>query len=85
LAGYLVKNPGVKVQFFGHTDDQGSDQYNLRLSRNRAQTAAGYLASIGIARQRMEVFGYGETKPLVPETTEVARAVNRRVEIRFIK
>jgi OmpA-OmpF porin, OOP family len=85
VAEYLVKNPALKVQFFGHTDDRGGHQYNLRLSRNRARTAADYIQTLGIQPGRIEVFGYGKQKPLATETTEQARALNRRVEIRFIR
>lgn len=85
VAEYLIKNPKARVQFFGHTDDQGSDAYNLKLSQNRAKSAAGYLSTLGIKPERIEVFGYGETKPLRADISEDARAVNRRVEIRFIK
>lgn len=85
VADVLIMNPKLKVQFFGHTDDQGSDQYNLRLSHNRAKTAGSYLQTLGISRNRIEVFGYGKQKPLIPETTDQARSVNRRVEIRFIR
>lgn len=85
VAAYLIKNPKTRVQFFGHTDDQGSDVYNLKLSENRAKSAAGFLSTLGIRSDRMEVFSYGETKPLIKEVSEVARIVNRRVEIRFIK
>lgn len=84
VAIYLTQNPKVRVQLFGHTDDQGSDQYNLRLSQNRAKTAAGYLETLGIRSDRIEVLGYGKRKPLIDEATEEARAINRRVEVRFI-
>jgi outer membrane protein OmpA-like peptidoglycan-associated protein len=85
VAAYLIKNPKVKVQFFGHTDDLGSDQYNLRLSHNRAKSAAGYLQTLGIKQERIEIIGYGKRKPLIDEATEDARAINRRVEVRFIR
>lgn len=85
VAELLLINPKLKVQLFGHTDDLGSEQYNLRLSRNRATSAAGYIETLGINRSRIEVFGYGKQKPLITETTEQARSINRRVEIRFIR
>jgi OmpA-OmpF porin, OOP family len=83
LAEYLLKNPELTVQLAGHTDDQGSEKYNNTLSRNRARTVAQYLGLQGIAESRIEVSGYGETRPLIAETNEEARKVNRRVEIRF--
>lgn len=85
VASYLMENPKVNVQFFGHTDDQGGDQYNLKLSYNRAKSAAGFLKTLGIKPDRIEVIGYGKRKPLIEEANEEARAINRRVEVRFIK
>jgi outer membrane protein OmpA-like peptidoglycan-associated protein len=85
VADYLYKYPKVNVQISGHTDDQGSADYNLKLSRNRAKNAGAYLESLGINKSRIETFGYGKTRPLVESTTEEARAVNRRVEIRFVQ
>lgn len=85
VAEYLVQHPKAKVQFFGHTDDQGTDGYNLKLSTNRAKSAAGYLTTLGINPNRIEVFGYGEAKPIVKDSSDESRAINRRVEIRFIK
>jgi OmpA-OmpF porin, OOP family len=85
VADFLISNPALKIQFFGHTDDQGGDKYNLRLSRNRAKSAAGYLETLGIQRNRIEFFGYGKQKPLLAETTEHDRSVKRRVDIRFIR
>jgi outer membrane protein OmpA-like peptidoglycan-associated protein len=82
---YLKRFPKVHVQLSGHTDDQGNEAYNLRLSRSRAQSAAAYLVASGITSSRVETFGYGESKPLVNDISEQARSVNRRVEIRFFE
>ena len=85
LATFLRRNPKLKVQLFGHTDDQGSDSYNLRLSRNRASTVALYLTQAGVDKSRVESVGFGESRPLKEGTSEKSREINRRVEIRFIK
>lgn len=85
VAEYLLKHPKVMVQLSGHTDDRGNDDYNQRLSLNRAKSAGRYLETMGIDAKRIEIFGYGKSKPLVNESTEEARAVNRRVEVRFIQ
>jgi outer membrane protein OmpA-like peptidoglycan-associated protein len=85
VADFLLKNPNVIVQLFGHTDDQGSENYNLKLSRDRAKNAGAYLISVGIDPGRIEVFGYGKSKPLIKSTSEEARSINRRVEVKFIR
>jgi outer membrane protein OmpA-like peptidoglycan-associated protein len=85
IVAYMRKNPKARVQLFGHTDDQGGEKYNLKLSDNRAKSAAGYLVKVGIAQDRIETFGYGKSKPLMDDTSPEARAINRRVELRFIR
>jgi outer membrane protein OmpA-like peptidoglycan-associated protein len=85
VAAFLFRNPKVKVHLAGHTDDRGVDTYNLKLSENRAKNAAAYIAKLGIDLGRIEVSGYGESRPLVEGKTENARMINRRVEIRFFK
>jgi OOP family OmpA-OmpF porin len=85
VADYLLRNPKVIVQLIGHTDDQGSEKYNLKLSRDRAKNAGAYLISVGIDPGRIEVFGYGKSRPLIKSTSEEARSINRRVEVKFIQ
>lgn len=85
LISWLVKNPSVVLQLAGHTDDVGNDNYNLTLSRKRARSVAEYLVAKGISRDRVSSAGYGETRPLINETTESARRINRRVEVKFTK
>ncbi len=85
VAEFLIKYPKTRVQLFGHTDDRGSDNYNQQLSRDRAKNVGEYLKSLGIEASRIEAFGYGESNPLIKEITEEARAINRRVEIKFIQ
>jgi OOP family OmpA-OmpF porin len=84
VAEYIMKHPKINVQLFGHTDDQGDDAYNMKLSYDRAKNAGEYLLTLGIKKERIEIFGYGKTKPLIKQITEEARSINRRVEIRFI-
>lgn len=84
VADYLLRHPGLRVQLFGHTDDRGSDRYNLKLSQARAKNVAEYLVSVGIKPDRIDHFGYGEAKPLMEGISEEARTLNRRVEIRFV-
>lgn len=80
---YMRAHPEVSVRLEGHTDDLGNYEYNFRLSDSRAKSAAAHLVSKGIAENRIFTLGYGESKPLVELTTEVAREKNRRVEIEF--
>jgi OmpA-OmpF porin, OOP family len=83
VVNWLKKNISTNVKLSGHTDDQGSEAYNLALSANRAKSVAEYLISHGIAPSRVESVGHGKSKPLVEGITEDAREKNRRVEIQF--
>ena len=75
----MKDNPELVLEVQGHTDDQGSDDYNLKLSQRRAETVVTYLGLFGIETSRLVPKGYGETKPVMPNTTEEGRAKNRRV------
>ncbi len=81
----LRENTNVRVRFEGHTDDQGSDDYNDKLSDKRARAVADYVAAGGISASRMEAKGFGKRQPRVQGTTDEARATNRRVEMRILK
>jgi len=80
----LVKNPTLKIELSGHTDDIGSDEYNMKLSQKRAESAMAYLVQKGIDPSRIKAVGYGETQPMVPNTSEENRQLNRRVELKVI-
>lgn len=86
----LKKNPGFKIEISGHTDGKGTDDYNNALSRRRAENAAKYLASKGIARNRIIVKGHGESQPVAPNIhpdgsdNPDGRQKNRRIEIKVI-
>ncbi|MES2590506.1 MAG: OmpA family protein [Bacteroidota bacterium] len=69
----------------GHTDNVGSDEYNLNLSKARAKTVMDYFVSKGIPVSRISSVGYGEAKPIASNETEEGKAKNRRVEIRARK
>lgn len=79
----LRANAGIKVRFEGHTDDQGSDDYNNDLSKRRAQAVASYIISAGIDAFRVDAIGLGEGSPVVPNSSDENRARNRRVEMRI--
>jgi outer membrane protein OmpA-like peptidoglycan-associated protein len=89
LVFVMKKNTTVNFEIDTHTDGIGSEQYNLDLSNKRAAFIANYLIKKGISRKRITARGFGETKPLVPETkadgsdNPEARQKNRRTEIRL--
>src|SRR6266550_98723 len=82
VAASLVANPDIKIEIAGHTDNTGLSVTNLRLSQARAQAVLTYLATKGVALDRMVAKGYGPTQPVAPNTTPAGRALNRRVELR---
>jgi Outer membrane protein and related peptidoglycan-associated (lipo)proteins len=84
LVKILKKNPSWTIELTGHTDDVGSESYNLQLSKSRAKSVGDYLSSNGVDKSRVVTQGYGKEKPLVPATSEEARQRNRRVELRFL-
>jgi OOP family OmpA-OmpF porin len=82
VAKVLKNNPYMKIEIAGYTDDAGSRRYNLKLSYNRALAVKRALVNYyHINPKRMVVRGYGESHPLVPNTTPTNRALNRRVDI----
>ncbi len=81
VAALLQKNEWVKkVRLEGHTDDRGDDAYNMDLSQRRMATVKQFLMDQGVAADRLEAKGYGETKPIADNKTAKGRAQNRRVE-----
>jgi OOP family OmpA-OmpF porin len=72
--------PDYSLSIAGHTDSKGDDNYNLRLSYERAAAARQYLVSKGIAAERIESRGYGESKPIADNKTAAGQALNRRVD-----
>lgn len=80
LAASLNKYPNSDLMIVGHTDDVGRDSYNQDLSERRAQSAARYLSSEGVAR-KIVTRGVGESEPIDTNATETGRGHNRRVEL----
>jgi outer membrane protein OmpA-like peptidoglycan-associated protein len=72
-----------EVVIEGHADDRGTHEWNLRLSRHRAQAVVEYLAQKGVRWGRLRYTGFGDTQPLDSARTDEARARNRRVEVRI--
>ena len=83
IADYMKKNPSVRFEVQGHTDNQGSDAVNDPLSQKRAEAVVKALESLGVDGFNLRAVGKGSHEPVAPNTTEEGRAKNRRVE--FIK
>jgi outer membrane protein OmpA-like peptidoglycan-associated protein len=90
VASFLINNPAYGLEINGHTDSKGTDEYNDKLSMERAQEVANYLITKkGIAKERLVVKGIGEKQPIAPNEfpdgrdNEEGRAANRRVEFKL--
>jgi len=81
----LKENPGIVIEMSAHTDSKGSDEYNFKLSDNRARSVMEYILSKGIPASRITSQGYGETKPVADNDTDEHRQLNRRVEFKITK
>jgi peptidoglycan-associated lipoprotein len=81
-ADWLKGNPAVRVQIEGHCDERGAADYNMALGAKRAQAAMDYLATLGVAANRLSTISYGEEIPVCREHTEDCWAKNRRA--RFV-
>jgi len=82
---FLEENPTLEIEIGGHTDDRGSDAYNLSLSQGRAEAVVQYLVEHWIDPARLSAQGYGEGKPEVPNDSDENRQINRRVEFTILK
>lgn len=82
-AGLLRAAPRVNILIEGHTDERGSDEYNLALGERRAISARNFLISLGVAAERLRVISYGEEMPIAIERNEEAWAKNRRAEFKI--
>ena len=81
FAKSLDKYPNTNVLIVGHTDSVGTDSYNMNLSAKRAAAARAYLATQGVAVDRLQSLGRGEIEPVAPNATDAGRQKNRRVEV----
>ncbi len=84
LTNLLKQNPSLKIEISGHTDDIGKDTDNQLLSAQRANSVVNYLIKNSINTQNIIGVGYGKNKPLVPNTTNENRAINRRIEMKIL-
>jgi outer membrane protein OmpA-like peptidoglycan-associated protein len=81
LAQILNKYPDTNILVEGHTDNTGSEEYNLELSRQRAQSVENYLAGLNVNPTRFTIMGYGESQPIATNETAEGRQQNRRVDL----
>ncbi|MFN8396931.1 MAG: FG-GAP-like repeat-containing protein [Bacteroidia bacterium] len=80
LVRIMEQNPTLVVEIGGHTDSDGSDDYNERLSQARSQSVVDYLLDAGVAENRLVAKGYGEKQPVAPNDTKENKQLNRRTE-----
>ncbi len=85
LVRYLDMNKDLNITLEGHTDSDGDDDYNMKLSQDRAEAVMNYLIENGIDAKRLKAKGYGETKPRDTNDTVEGRANNRRTEYKMTK
>jgi peptidoglycan-associated lipoprotein len=82
IASLLKQNPDWRVLVEGHCDERGTNEYNLGLGENRAQSTKRYLVSLGVRETRFQTRSYGEERPMAFGHNEAAWAKNRRSEFR---
>ena len=81
VAGIISSHPGLKIEVEGHTDSVGGEEYNMRLSQNRASTVRAYLETQSINPANLTAVGFGKTEPVADNSTASGRQMNRRVEL----
>ncbi len=80
----LKEYPDIRLEIVGHTDDQGDRDFNVQLSKERAEAVAGYLVSQGIPAERVSARGVGPDEPIGDNKTKAGRAKNRRIEFKVL-
>ncbi len=85
LVNMLLIREDLRIRLEGHTDDNGTDNYNLTLSQNRVNAVKEFLVANGVDASRIETSFYGESKPIADNQSEEGKSKNRRVEMHFIK
>jgi len=85
LAKFIKENKNLKIEISGHTDNVGTTQYNKQLSQKRANAVKNYLVTKNCTSSKLISKGYGETKPISDNDTDIGKAKNRRVEFKVVK
>ena len=83
-APILKGSPALRVRTEGHTDERGSDEYNLALGQRRAASARQYLLDLGVPEARLDITSFGEERPVCQESTETCWSRNRRVGFEIV-
>jgi outer membrane protein OmpA-like peptidoglycan-associated protein len=81
VSGIILAHPGLKIEVEGHTDSVGGDEYNMKLSENRANAVRSYLVGQGLNGDTITSKGFGKTSPVADNATAAGRQRNRRVEL----
>jgi outer membrane protein OmpA-like peptidoglycan-associated protein len=81
IAEVLKEYPDTDIFIAGHTDSDGAEDFNQKLSERRAQSVADYLNTLGVNSARLKMIGYGETQPVASNDTVAGKQANRRVEV----
>jgi outer membrane protein OmpA-like peptidoglycan-associated protein len=84
LVRIMDQNPTLVVEIGGHTDSDGSDTYNEKLSQARSQSVVDYLTDAGVAENRLVAKGFGEKEPIAPNDTKENKQLNRRTEFKVL-
>lgn len=84
VAEFLEEQPSIKVEIAGHTDNIGTEEYNMSLSKKRAESVTNYLIKKGISRDRINATPFGESRPRDTNETKEGRQNNRRVEFTIL-
>jgi outer membrane protein OmpA-like peptidoglycan-associated protein len=85
MVAMMKENTKVVIQLEGHTDNIGNAEKNMELSKDRVEAVKKYLTSKGVSKDRVKTKAFGGTQPVSTEGTELAKALNRRVEMRVLK
>lgn len=80
ILAYLLKNPKATIEISGHTDNEGEETKNQKLSQDRAQALANFLIGKGVGKERIKATGYGASKPIADNSSPAGKAKNRRIE-----
>lgn len=84
IAALMKKNPIFKLKLSGYTDNTGADDYNLDLSKRRAESVKKYLIKQGVSKKKLMAEGYGNSNPVADNATPEGRAKNRRVDFKIV-
>lgn len=84
MSELMLNKKSLEIEISGHTDNVGNDEYNLKLSEDRANAVKNYLVVKGIENSRVKTIGYGPSQPIATNDTEEGRQKNRRISVKII-